>query len=80
LIPFNIVGDRVGDKLHETLISKEEATHTLDLGDKYVIYPEDPHYSYSKPKGDNYGSSGYTSDNNEEKLTIDKIKTTLESN
>jgi len=81
LVPFSIIGDRVGDKLHETLISKEEIKHSVDIGNKYIIYPEDPHYSYTKPKG--YGCGyvdGYTSDNNEKFLTISEITTTLAEN
>lgn len=75
---FTIIGDRVGDKLHETLISKEEATHTVDIGDKYVIYPEEPHYSYRKPKGYACGyREGYASNTNEQKLSIKEIAQTL---
>jgi UDP-N-acetylglucosamine 4,6-dehydratase len=33
------VGIRPGEKLHEALLSDEEATHTLDAGDKYVVMP-----------------------------------------
>jgi len=79
---FTIIGDRIGDKLHETLILKEEIRHTVDIGNKYVIYPEEPHYSYSKPKGYacGYADEGYRSDNNEEKLCIEAIKATLAEN
>ena len=75
---FTVIGDRIGDKLHETLISKEEATHTVDIGDKYVIYPEEPHYSYRKPKGYSCAyTEGYTSENNEQKLPVQEIAKTL---
>jgi UDP-N-acetylglucosamine 4,6-dehydratase len=78
---FTVIGDRIGDKLHEVLISKEEATHTVDIGDKYIIYPEEPHYSYRKPKGYSIAyQSGYSSDINEQKLSVSQIKTTLEQN
>jgi FlaA1/EpsC-like NDP-sugar epimerase len=81
LFQFTVIGDRVGDKLHETLISKEEIKHTVEIGDKYVIYPENPHYSYSKPKGLPCGhSDGYTSENNGNFLGIPQIKETLERN
>jgi len=34
-----IVGIRPGEKLHEAMISKEDARTTLDLGDRYVMEP-----------------------------------------
>ena len=78
---FTVIGDRIGDKLHESLISKEECSHTVDIGDKYVIYPEDPHYYYRKPKGYECGyREGYTSLNNKEQLNVERIKQTLEAN
>ena len=78
---FTVIGDRIGDKLHETLISKEEMTHTVDIGDKYVIYPQEPHYSYTQPKGDycEY-NDGYTSNANRNFLSIPQIAETLEKN
>ena len=38
--PRTIVGIRPGEKLHETLISAEEARRTSDLDDVLVIWPE----------------------------------------
>lgn len=34
------VGIREGEKLHELLISQEDARHSIDLGDHYIILPE----------------------------------------
>ena len=39
-VPRKSVGIRPGEKLHETLISTEEARRTSDLGDVLVIWPE----------------------------------------
>ena len=39
-VPRSTVGIRPGEKLHETLISAEEARRTSDLGDVLVIWPE----------------------------------------
>ena len=39
-VPRATVGIRPGEKLHETLISAEEARRTSDLGDVLVIWPE----------------------------------------
>lgn len=35
-----VVGIREGEKLHELMIGIDDARHTLDLGDHYVIAPE----------------------------------------
>ena len=35
-----ITGTRPGEKLHEVLISKDEARHTVELDDKFIIIPE----------------------------------------
>lgn len=81
LTQFSIIGDRVGDKLHETLVTKEEAKHTFIVDDKFVILPEDPKYAYIPPKGAVFEyQEGYRSDNNKETLSIDQIKVTLEKN
>lgn len=36
---IEIVGIRPGEKLHETMISVDDARNTFDLGDRYVILP-----------------------------------------
>lgn len=35
-----IIGIRPGEKIHEVLLTKEEAAHTVDVGDYYVVLPE----------------------------------------
>lgn len=39
-LPTQVVGIREGEKLHEVMISRDDARHTLDLGNYYVIVPE----------------------------------------
>lgn len=78
LTTFNVIGDRMGDKLHETLILPEEIRHTVETDLGYIIYPEDPHWVYNKPEGDSPGyRNGYRSDNNVQCLNKDEIKETL---
>ncbi len=36
----DVVGVRPGEKLHEALLSEDEARHSRDVGDMYVIMPE----------------------------------------
>jgi len=37
-----IVGIRPGEKLHEVLITKEDARNTLEFKDRYITLPSDP--------------------------------------
>ncbi len=39
-VPRREVGIRPGEKLHETLVSNEEARRTSDIGDVMVVWPE----------------------------------------
>ena len=38
----SVIGIRPGEKLHEMLITSDEARHTIDAGDVYVVLPEHP--------------------------------------
>lgn len=64
---FQIIGTRAGEKMHETLISKEEWTRTKDQGDFYSIPPETQDINYEKyfseGKKDVKDEEGYTSAN-----------------
>ena len=76
---FSIIGDRVGDKIHETLILADEMKHTLDAADKFIIIPQDPHWEYTKPKGVNCnGRPSYDSGSNPEFLNTEEIQERLQ--
>jgi len=78
LTTFNVTGDRIGDKVHETLILPEEIKHTIETNLGYVIYPEEPHWKYDIPEGDQPAyRDGYRSDNNVQFLNKEEIKETL---
>jgi len=38
--PIKIIGIRPGEKLHEIMITPDDARNTLDIGDRYIICPE----------------------------------------
>jgi len=67
---YHVVGIRPGEKLHETLVTEDEARHTTDCIDHYIIDPshiEEP---------DDLVPDGfrYASDTNDEWLTVEQLK------
>jgi len=74
------IGIRPGEKLHEVLISEEEARHTLEFENFFVIEPEYHWWSGDNWKGGNRLKEGfrYSSDSNSEWLTIETMKRMIE--
>ncbi len=74
---INTIGIRPGEKLHEMLISEDEARHTIELEKMFVVQPaEATWFGYSwKDKGKELKEGFYySSDNNSEWLDIEGIK------
>ena len=71
-----IVGIRPGEKLHEAMIMEDDARHTVEFDDHYVIQPEFPWWSKKFAEGGKTLPEGfaYTSDNNTEWLTIEQLE------
>ena len=68
-LPTEIVGIRPGEKLHEVLISEDEARHTREFEDYFVIIPEHPFWTEDRyldetgeklPEGFTYSSKKET--------------------
>jgi UDP-N-acetylglucosamine 4,6-dehydratase len=74
---IEIIGIRPGEKLHEDLLSADEARHAIELDKMYVVQPaEATWFGYSwKDKGKPLAEGfSYTSENNTEWLDVEGIK------
>jgi UDP-N-acetylglucosamine 4,6-dehydratase len=71
-----VTGIRPGEKIHESMITAEDALHTIDIGDYYVIKPEVSRYTGSEgaPVAEDFA---YNSGTNTEWLTVDALRSML---
>ena len=70
----NIIGIRPGEKLHEMLISIDEARRTKDQGTFYVVEPEFVYWAYQPWHGKAVPEDfAYTSDNQEQVLEVEEL-------
>ena len=71
-LPIRIIGIRPGEKLHEMMISADDARTTVDLGDRYAIEPAFVEFSreaYAKTRPQVAEGFSYASDTNDEWLS-----------
>ena len=59
---IEVTGIRPGEKLHESLISVDEARQTLELDDHYVVTPDQPWWSADAISGGRPMPDGFTYD------------------
>jgi UDP-N-acetylglucosamine 4,6-dehydratase len=79
---LNITGIRPGEKLHEVLISEDEARNSVELDDMFVVMPAMSMMVKGKPLGRDWESVGkpiedgfrYASNTNPQWLSIEQIK------
>ena len=79
-LPHEIIGIRPGEKLHEMMISNDDARMTFDLGDRFVIEPFSAEWDRSR-KGLNGKRVSedfeYSSDKNNEWLGAETLRTMI---
>ncbi len=70
------IGIRPGEKLHEVLISDNEARHTLEFDDMFVIQPLHPWWQQENWKGGKPLPEGfrYASDSNSQQLSTEDLQ------
>lgn len=71
-----VTGIRPGEKLHEVLVNEDEAQHTVEMDDMYVVKPlfpwwSDESWDMGKPLPDGYR---YTSNNNARWLDENELR------
>lgn len=73
------IGIRPGEKVHECLLTEDEARHALEFDGFFVVEPEHPWWSRDKLQGGKTPKDGfrYTSDNNAEWLTVKELRRIL---
>ena len=78
--PVYVMGTRHGEKLYETLLTREEMAHAYDLGGYYQVPPDNRDLNYGKfvDKGEKVisGSDDYHS-HNTERLDVEGMKNLL---
>ena len=71
------IGIRPGEKLHEALIGEDEARHSLEFADRFIIEPLHHWWGNGKHPGGKRLPEGfrYSSETNTEWLNVEQLKT-----
>ncbi len=80
-VKVDIIGIRPGEKLHEVLISEDEARNTVELDNLFVVQPAEAFwfgYSWQKRGTLLSDSFRYSSDNNAQWLDVEGIRKFIE--
>lgn len=73
------IGIRPGEKLHEEMISVEDARKTVRRSDRYVVLPTLAEWGFGNTAGEPVPEGfSYTSENNDEWLNVAEIRTLLD--
>jgi UDP-N-acetylglucosamine 4,6-dehydratase len=77
--PTHETGIRPGEKLHEEMISEEEGSRALNLGDRYVLQPATAGWGYEPPPDGVKVPErfAYRSNTNDLWISVDDLRATL---
>ena len=77
---IEFVGIRPGEKLHEILISEDEARHIEEQNDMYIIRPVYQQGQGKRPIDDKplFGGLSFTSESNEQWLSVEELRGLIE--
>lgn len=76
-----VTGIRPGEKLHEEMISAEDARRTVRQDDRYIVLPTLANWGFVDPPGDPVPEGfSYTSDTNDLWLSVDDLRRLLAGN
>ena len=76
--PTTVIGIRPGEKLHEEMISAEDAHRTVRTGDRYVVCPVIAEWGFTPVSGESVPDGfSYRSDNNDLWLSPDDLRRLL---
>ena len=79
---MEIVGRRPGEKLHEVMVSEDDAQNTLEYDEFFAILPTVRHWNQDQIRDNDGGRPcpegfRYSSDTNTEWLTVEQLKTLI---